>query len=102
METCIFEQDNNNQIIVTNLFSHSFPIIRYKLGDYIELDYNTKYPCGRKHPILKEIKGRVGKNIYGNKNIYPSLTLYYVFKNLTKALGYEVDYQVIQEKKDIL
>lgn len=102
METCIVEQDNNNQIIVTNLFSHSFPIIRYKLGDYIELDYNTKCPCGRKHPILKEIKGRVGKNIYGNKNIYPSLTLYYVFKNLSKALEYEVDYQVIQEKKGYL
>lgn len=98
METCIVEEINN-EIIITNLFSHSFPIIRYKLGDYIEIDKNKKCECGRNHYILKEVKGRVGKNIYGKQQQYPSLTIYYIFKNLAKELNIGIDYQVIQREK---
>src|SRR5690606_4032961 len=49
METCIVEVENG-EILVTNLVSRSFPIIRYRLGDYIELDTHTKCLCGREHP----------------------------------------------------
>ncbi|MDE0537084.1 phenylacetate--CoA ligase family protein, partial [Tenacibaculum sp. L6] len=43
--------------------------------------------------------GRVGKNVVGYKNSYPSLTFYYVFKNL--ALNHDVvlNYQAVQEEK---
>jgi len=81
MENVIVEEINN-KIIVTNLFSHSTPVIRYELGDYVVLDYETQCPCGRKHPIIKEITGRIGKKIRGKINSYPSLTLYYIFKNI--------------------
>ncbi len=99
MEGAIIEEINN-EILVTNLQMKSFPIIRYKLGDYIELASNEeKCSCGKNHYILKEVTGRIGNNIYGNKQIYPSLYLYYIFKNLDKNSGIKLNYQVVQKEK---
>jgi len=99
METVIVEEVDN-EIIVTNLFSKSFPIIRYKLGDYIRLkDPAYECPCGRKHQIIEEILGRVGKSVIGIRNEYPSLTFYYIFKNLALDKRLNLNYQVIQNKK---
>ena len=96
MESCIVEEIEN-EIIVTNLQMKSFPIIRYKLGDYIKLS-SKKCDCGLQHKILEEVTGRVGNTIFGKHKIYPSLTFYYVFKNLEK-LGISLSYQIIQNKK---
>lgn len=101
METVIVEEENN-EIIVTNLVSKSFPIIRYKMGDYIELDKNLLCDCGIAHHVIKEVTGRVGKVIYGLKDQYPSLTLYYVFKNLAINHNIVINYQAIQKKKGLL
>lgn len=98
METVIVEQ-KDNEIIITNLVSHSFPIIRYKLGDYIDIDDKTVCPCGMKHPIIREVTGRVGAVIFGNKQQYPSLVLYYVFKNLAMEHDIILNYQIVQSKK---
>lgn len=97
MENVIVEEVEG-QILVTNLISKSFPIIRYKLGDYIELDLEKSCTCGMSHPIIKSVLGRVGKSIYGKKSMYPSLTLYYIFKNLAE-LNIVINYQVIQREK---
>ena len=69
----------DKEIIVTNLVSKSFPIIRYRLGDNIEMSDEIDCPCGIQTPIIKSINGRAGSFIYGKKNNYPSLTLYYYF-----------------------
>jgi phenylacetate-CoA ligase len=99
MENVIVEEENN-EIIVTNLNSYSFPIIRYKLGDYIRLeDKKFECPCGRAHPIIKDIFGRVGYKILGKNNIYPSLTLYYIFKNLSLIKRISLNYQAIQKER---
>ena len=99
MENVIVEEVNK-EIIVTNLASFSFPIIRYKLGDYIKLLPTDKYcKCGLEHPIIKEVSGRVGKNIYGLNKIYPSFTFYYIFKNLYFERGLKLSYQCIQYEK---
>lgn len=102
MENVIVEEVNK-EIIVTNLASFSFPIIRYKLGDYISLLPSDKYcECGLKHPIIKEVSGRVGKNIYGINKVYPSFTFYYIFKNLYFTRGLKLSYQCIQNEKGYL
>lgn len=98
MENVIVEEENG-EAIITNLISDSFPIIRYKLGDSIILDNETVCACGMKHKIVKDILGRVGKNIYGKEKKYPSLTLYYIFKNMVIKQGIVLNYQAIQEKK---
>ena len=98
---CIVEEANN-EIMVTNLQLHSFPIIRYKLGDYIKLaEPGFICTCGSQHAILEEVTGRVGENVYGKKGIYPSLYFYYIFKNLAKN-GVLVTYQVVQKQKGYL
>jgi phenylacetate-CoA ligase len=96
-ETCIVE-DIDNKVIVTNLVGKSFPTIRYELGDYIKLS-DEKCKCGRAHRVLEEITGRVGKNIVGlsNKN-YPSLTLYYVFKNMALNHEVKISYRCLQKE----
>jgi len=101
METVIVEEENN-EIIATNLVSGSFPVIRYKLGDYIEKDTDIKCACGMSHHVIKEVLGRVGKVIYGKRGMYPSLTLYYVFKNLAMEHGIVLNYQAVQRRKGIL
>jgi len=101
METVIVEVEDN-EIVVTNLFSHSFPIIRYKLGDVIDIDKDIQCVCGMKHHIIKEITGRIGKTIYGHKSTYPSLTLYYIIKNLAIDKQTLINYQAVQFKKGYL
>lgn len=98
MEGVIVEE-LENEIVVTNLQLHSFPIIRYKLGDFIKLAPENKVcECGMRHLILEEVTGRVGAVVYGKKKTYPSLYFYYIFKNLAKK-GVLLTYQVIQENK---
>jgi len=99
-EGVLVETDDENEIIITNLVSKSFPIIRYKLGDVVEMENEEfRCPCGRSHRIIKEITGRVGKVIEGKSSIYPSLTLYYIFKNIYFEHATSIDYQAIQVKK---
>lgn len=95
----VLVEEVDNEIIVTNLQQHSFPIIRYKLGDIIRLAPRSKVcACGMPHLILEEVTGRVGAVVYGNTESYPSLYFYYIFKNLAKK-GLLLTYQVLQEKK---
>lgn len=95
----VLVEEVNNEIIITNLQMKSFPIIRYRLGDYIKLaPKEKKCECGMQHLILEEVTGRVGAIVYGKKNIYPSLYFYYIFKNLAKK-GLSLTYQVLQDEK---
>lgn len=101
METAIVEVENN-EVIVTNLASKSFPIIRYRLGDYVEVDTNAKCACGMAHHVIREVTGRVGRVIRGVENDYPSLTLYYVFKNLAIEHNLILNYRATQRKQGYL
>lgn len=101
MENVIVESIDN-EIVVTNLFSFSLPIIRYKLGDYIDLDDQSQCQCGRGHHIIKEVTGRVGKNIIDKDGEYPALYLYYVFKNISLQSGLDLAYQAEQSEIGVL
>jgi len=99
MEGVIVEEIDN-EIVVTNLQMTSFPVIRYKLGDYIKLaPKNKKCSCGMNHLIIEEVTGRVGTLIYGNSATYPSLYFYYIFKNLGNQHQLFLTYQVVQKLK---
>ncbi len=101
MEGVFIEQDPSDEgIIVTNLIAKSFPIIRYKLGDAIRLAGPDFFcPCGRQHPVILEVTGRIGKKIEGVTKSYPSLTLYYIFKNIYFNKGRKIDFQAHQFEK---
>jgi len=96
----VLVEEVDNEILVTNLEMLSFPIIRYKLGDYIKLGTcHKKCECGREHTILEEVTGRVGNKIIGKNQQYPSLYFYYIFKNLSLNKNLELSYQVVQREK---
>ena len=98
MEGVLVEEENN-EIIVTNLQMQAFPIIRYRLGDYIQLaPKEKKCSCGMAHPILEEVTGRIGAMVYGKEENYPSLYFYYIFKNIGLK-GLNLSYQVQQHQK---
>lgn len=95
----VIVEEEDGEIIITNLMSKSFPIIRYKLGDKITLapsEFQCK--CGRNHPVILDVLGRVGKNIIGKSGSYPSLTFYYVFKNLALNHNLTLNYQAVQNE----
>ncbi|APH03561.1 phenylacetate--CoA ligase family protein [Bacillus weihaiensis] len=98
MENMIVEEIDG-EAVITNLESKSFPIIRYRIGDYISIDTSTQCSCGMKHPIIKDILGRTGKSIYGHKDSYPSFVLYYMFKNIALEHDINLTYQAIQQVK---
>jgi phenylacetate-CoA ligase len=101
MEGVYVEQDpEDGGIMVTNLQSYSFPSIRYKLGDQIEMAPVTfRCSCGMEAPVIREVTGRIGKKIFGAEQIYPSLTLYYIFKNLYFNENRTIDFQAHQYEK---
>ena len=88
----------DGRAVITNLESYSMPIIRFDLGDYIEID-EVQCKCGRHSQVITEILGRVGKSIFGVSKEYPSLTLYYIFKDLALLHDVMLSYQAIQSAK---
>ena len=99
MEGVIVEEIDH-EIVVTNLQMHAFPIIRYKLGDYIKLATKTKKcECGMEHLIIEEVTGRIGQPVYGINNMHPSLYFYYIFKNLALKQSLLLTYQVVQKER---
>lgn len=99
MEGVIVEEIDQ-EIVVTNLQMHAFPIIRYQLGDYIKLAPKTAIcDCGMQHLIIEEVTGRIGQTVYGKNNAYPSLYFYYIFKNLASKQMLLLTYQVVQNEK---
>jgi phenylacetate-CoA ligase len=45
------------EVVVTQLFTHDFPFVRYKNGDVATLSAE-KCSCGRGLPLIKEVQGR--------------------------------------------
>ncbi|MBN2215328.1 MAG: phenylacetate--CoA ligase family protein [Bacteroidales bacterium] len=56
----VINKDKNGigDLLITNLFSYDFPLIRYPLGDRIRLS-DEKCDCGRNTKIIEYIEGRV-------------------------------------------
>lgn len=44
------------RLVVTNLYNYAMPLIRYDIGDYVEL--GEPCACGRGLPVLKRVVGR--------------------------------------------
>jgi len=70
LETGVFEffpeKDNKkfHRMIVTSFTTHAFPLIRYDIGDAVELSDNQDCACGYKGTIVKSILGRLDDFIH--------------------------------------
>lgn len=89
------EKDGTGNILITNLMSYDFPLIRYRLGDRVRLS-EKKCSCGRNSKVIEEITGRDidyfelpdGRKIAYTEN---SIQIAEMSKNITS-------YQVIYNK----
>jgi len=100
VEDVIVEVENGD-IIVTNLASLSFPIIRYRLGDQVTVS-DERCSCGRAHPVIADIMGRRGAAVVGHTTRYPALTFYYVFKNLALTRAVLLNYKAVQDSAGVV
>jgi len=50
-------QGERGEIVYTNLYNYSMPLIRYKIGD-VGIPTDEKCPCGRGLPLMKLLEGR--------------------------------------------
>lgn len=99
-DTNILELDNNGLInkekgncIITDLEIYSFPLIRYKLGDWIETDVKDGVR------VIKKVKGRLDDWVtFKNGEKLPFLNFYEVMDKHPEA----VQFRFIQENYDLI
>jgi phenylacetate-CoA ligase len=88
--------DGLGEIVVTNLYSPSMPIIRYRTGDLGRLD-PAPCPCGRTLPRLKGVEGRrTDFLVTPDGRVLHALSVIYILRE-TPGLR---DFRVIQEALD--
>lgn len=110
--------DTEGEAIITDLDNFFMPLIRYKNGDVIKLT-SEKCSCGRKLPLIKQIKGRLADFLQFNDlktvqqdyffNLFDELGWYKKFDILTfQVIQISVRYielnivtKVIPSKNDI-
>lgn len=93
MENIVVETDPQHGILITDLTNPH--IIRYALGDHIVIDHtNEQCQCGRKLPIISEIKGRTRGMLVlpNNDHIWPTIGEPY-FSTITDKI---IQHQAVQ------
>lgn len=96
MEHVIVEVEND-EIVVTNLISHSFPFIRYRLGDYVKLKEAFACPCGRQGLVIEDILGRVGMKVRGRGGTaFPSVAIDRIIRSFVSLGTLVAQCQVVQ------
>jgi len=56
-ENLFVETNENDELIITDLFNFSFPLVRYKLGDKAKISSET-CPCGNRNRFISNFLGR--------------------------------------------
>lgn len=99
LNSSIYTEFIDGEIVITDLDSYGMPFIRYKTGDQGILDEGKECSCGRKLPVIKKILGRDTDYVVGPKGefIHP-LALEYIFREL-EGIDY---FKIVQKKEDEL
>ncbi|MBN1109180.1 MAG: phenylacetate--CoA ligase [Methanomassiliicoccales archaeon] len=86
------------ELVITMLQKEALPIIRYRLGDVTTLDEEV-CPCGRAHPRIGRIQGRVDDMIIiRGINVFPSQVEHSLMTN--PEVGNE--FQIVIDRKGAL
>ena len=88
-----------SQIVLTDLWNYSMPLIRYNAGD-MAIPSEELCPCGRGLPLVKTVIGRRTEQLtLPGGGLFPSLTITDVFEeeNIADKI---VEYQIVQEEID--
>ncbi len=83
------------ELIVTTLLNDVMPLIRYRIGDLGEVQYEP-CPCGRETAILKQLHGKVGAIIANGDKQVPTAAIAIAFEYLEGIKNA----QIIQDSAD--
>jgi len=96
----VLDDDDNpsmeGRLVVTSFTTYGTPLIRYDIGDRIELS-DTTCTCNNKNPIVKQILGRIDDYIYSSETGKINLGN---ISNTLKGVNGIVKFQVIQKQLD--
>lgn len=83
------------EVVITDLFNLSQPVIRYRIGDLAE-EGAANCSCGRQLPLLGQIQGRAGDSLrLADGRVVNGLLPYYIFRHHAKS-GKVFEYQFAQ------
>ncbi len=86
----------SGEVVVTSLYRHSAPMIRYKLGDMATLA-DEACPCGRGLPLLRELDGRVVDFLLTPDG--RAISPYYISRIMERIAGISM-FRVVQDTAD--
>lgn len=84
------------EILITDLNNLSFPIIRYRLGDFV-IPTKEKCKCGLPFPLLGEVNGRYSEAFSVDGRRFHSIIFYYIIKGLTDRNKALLQFRVVQK-----
>jgi phenylacetate-CoA ligase len=84
------------ELYCTGFLNYDQPLIRYRIGDMVQLAANQHTICGRPFPVIEEIIGRVEDTVIG-KDGREMVRFHGIFVNLPNV----VKGQVVQEDLDV-
>jgi len=92
------DADGRGEIVLTNLESHAFPIIRYRTGDIGSLDTSPCH-CGRGLPKLRGVEGRrTDFLVTPGGRVLHALSAIYILREMSAIQ----EFRIVQEAIDHL
>ncbi len=92
----LYLESIDSSAVVTDLFSYSFPIIRYELGDSFDLT-EVRCACGRELPLIANLKGKL-RQVIELPNGHKVHTVFFnsLFKDLSHRGAPIERYQIVR------
>jgi phenylacetate-CoA ligase len=82
---------SEGEIVVTDLFNKAMPLIRYKSGDYGDINTDYQCACGSNTPVFTSISGRENDILKLKDGAYISSHLWHnIMKNYTWIKKYQI------------
>ncbi len=102
-ERVIVEQNEDNDLILTDLDNYSMPFIRYYNADQAIIK-NEKCSCGREHRLIQNVMGRTCDYVIGLNGEYLHWAYFWhlVFDSGIAQKRELNKFQIVQEAKDLL
>lgn len=90
------ETGDLGELVVTDLFNFSLPLIRYRLGDFATLSDNFCV-CGRTLPLMDSLHGRAYDilDMPDGRKVHPESAIY-IFEDIQRKVNAFEQFQVIQ------
>ena len=93
----VLPKGEEGEVVITNIGGTTMPLIRYRTGDWAKILDEGVCACGRTHPRISDIKGRVDHIIrVGDVIVFPSD----IEETLGRLPGFTGEYQIIAKAKD--